>query len=383
MNSPLGELATEEFLDRFWQKKPCLIRNAMPDYQPSLNGDDLAGLSCEEYAESRLVSGNFAEQNWSVQHGPFDEATFAALPDKDWTLLVQDVEKHYPPLQDLMDRFDFLPNWRLDDLMISFAVTGGSVGPHVDQYDVFLFQAQGQRLWKISESFKEELLDDCPLTVLKTFEAEKEWILKPGDMLYLPPNVAHHGIALDEGMTWSIGLRAPSVADLYVSLGEFMAARDSADLRYADPESEAVSRAGEVDRDAIERFRKLMTESLENPATFNEFLGAFITRFRLAQEPVSPDPDMNAAGLLKKLESGYRLHRNPWTRLSWIDADGEALLFAAGAAHRCSIPAAQELCSRQQPELFSAALNPQDLAAVVELVNGGHLVLHLDTEDHS
>ena len=122
-----------------------------------------------------------------------------------------------------------------------------------------------------------------------------------------------------------------------------------------------------------------MVSGLENPETFNEFLGAFITRFRLAQEPASPGPDLNAAGLLKKLESGHRLHRNPWTRLSWIATDEEALLFAAGTSLRCSVSLALKLCSGQQPELFSAALIPRDLAAVVDLINGGHLVLHLDS----
>jgi len=375
MPGPLGEISTQDFLNQYWQKKPCLLRNALPGFTPPLNGDDLAGLACEELAESRLVSGNFQDQNWNLLHGPFEEEMFTGLPDTHWTLLVQDVEKHYPPAQDLLMLFDFLPSWRLDDLMLSYAVTGGSVGPHVDQYDVFLYQAQGRRHWRIAEQFEPALLDDCPLNVLKDFDPEQEWILKPGDMLYLPPNIAHHGVALEEGMTWSIGLRAPSAQDLFVFLGESLARREDGERRYSDPDLQIAARAGEIDQTAIEKMKALMVDSIRDPATFNEFLGAFITRFRLAQEPVSADPDLNAASLLKKLQSGSRLSRNPWTRLAWIETADGALLFAAGAGYPCSVTIAQELCKNIEPELFSRALDDRDLATIVALVNGGHVVL--------
>ena len=219
MTAVLGELTAEEFLRDYWQKRPCLIRKALPGFNVPLDADDIAGLACEEMAESRLVFGSFPEHDWQLRHGPFGEDDFAQLPPSHWTLLVQDVEKHYPPLSELMACFDFLPNWRLDDLMVSYSVPQGSVGPHVDQYDVFLFQVSGSKLWQIAATFESDLLDDCPLNVLQSFDSEKEWLLKAGDMLYLPPGIAHHGVAIDEGMTWSIGLRAPSSADLLLSLG--------------------------------------------------------------------------------------------------------------------------------------------------------------------
>ena len=187
MPNRLGELTAEQFLRDYWQKHPCLIRRALPGFEVPLDSDDIAGLACEETAESRLVSGSYPEHDWQLLHGPFEEEFFAGLPESNWTLLVQDVEKHYPPLQALMARFDFLPSWRLDDLMVSYAVPGGSVGPHVDQYDVFLYQARGERLWQIAENFDPALLEDCALNVLREFEPEKEWLVKPGDMLYLPP----------------------------------------------------------------------------------------------------------------------------------------------------------------------------------------------------
>ena len=184
MTKPLGELSPNQFLSEYWQKKPCLIRRAFINFEPLLDGDDLAGLACDEMAESRLISGSFEAADWEIRHGPFCEADFSSLPEENWTLLVQDVEKHYAPLQMLMQQFSFIPNWRLDDLMISYATRGGSVGPHVDQYDVFLLQAEGRRRWQVAEQFEPELLENCALNVLRGFTAEQEWVLEPGDMLY-------------------------------------------------------------------------------------------------------------------------------------------------------------------------------------------------------
>lgn len=378
MKNILGSMSPEKFLEEFWQKKPCLIRQALPDYLPPLDGDDLAGLACDELAESRLVSGRFIDRDWQVRYGPFVEDDFSALPESNWTLLVQDVEKHYPPLLELMGLFDFLPCWRLDDLMISYAVPGGSVGPHVDQYDVFLLQTQGERLWQISETFEPALLDDCPINVLLDFEAEQEWVLKPGDMLYLPPNVAHHGVALDPGMTWSIGLRAPSAADLLLALGEEVSELPDGGPRYSDPELLLPGRPGQIDAEALTRMRALISALVNDDESFNHFAGRFISRFRLAHEPVSPGPDHEARSLMKAIQSGSRLVRNPWTRLAWVAKGHGAMLFAAGEEIGCSSRLAELVCGNAQPELFSSTLDERDLQAVIQLLNGGHLVLTLD-----
>ena len=162
-------ISADHFLETYWQKKPLLIRQAFPGFAPELDGDDIAGLACDEMAESRLVTGRFPRYDWNLRYGPFNEDDFRSFPDRDWTLLVQDVEKHYPPLQKLLRYFDFLPRWRIDDLMVSVAGPGGSVGPHVDQYDVFLLQAEGARRWEIAESYDPTLLPACELNVLQTF----------------------------------------------------------------------------------------------------------------------------------------------------------------------------------------------------------------------
>ena len=375
MNAPLGALGTEQFLEQYWQKQPCLIRQAIADFKPLLDGNDLAGLACEEMAESRLVRGTTGAGDWTLANGPFSEADFAALPDKDWTLLVQDVEKHYAPLQALMQQFNFIPNWRLDDLMISYAATGGSVGPHVDQYDVFLLQAEGKRRWQVACSFEPDLLSGCPLNVLKQFNPEQEWVLEPGDMLYLPPNVAHHGVALEPGMTWSIGSRAPSGADLLQGLGEWLAFYENEGGRYTDPDLQPATRAGEIDRIALRNLRKLMLDGINANQNLDNYLAAFLSRFRLAHDPMPPPVTVNPERLLSALKNDASLHRNPWTRLTWVETARGARLYAAGQAYDCNTRLAESLCESTQPRISSGMLDQASLQTLTNLINNGHFLL--------
>ncbi|MGB7451350.1 MAG: cupin domain-containing protein [Lysobacterales bacterium] len=375
MSAPLGSLSTEQFLEQYWQKQPCLIRQAIAGFEPLLDGDDLAGLACEEMAESRLVKGTLAAADWTLASGPFSDEDFAALSDKNWTLLVQDVEKHYAPLQALVQRFNFIPQWRLDDLMISYAATGGSVGPHVDQYDVFLLQAEGRRRWQIACSFEADLLQDCPLNVLKQFDPEQEWVLEPGDMLYLPPNIAHHGVALEPGMTWSIGARAPSAADLLQGLGEWLAFSDHEGGRYTDPDLKTGSRAGEIDRQALQNFRELMRSCIDESQNLDSYLAAFLSRFRLAHDPMPPPLSISPEELLNKTQDGVRLLRNPWTRLTWVENPEGARLYAAGQAYDCSVWLAESLCASGQPLIRTDMLDQISLDSLNRLINSGHFQL--------
>jgi 50S ribosomal protein L16 3-hydroxylase len=370
-----SDLTPDAFLAEFWQQRPLFIEGAFPGFEPELDADDIAGLACDELAESRLVTGSFPDGGWTLRHGPFSEQDFATLPERDWTLLVQDVEKHYPPLRRLLDHFDCLPAWRIDDLMVSVAGPGGSVGPHVDQYDVFLLQAAGRRRWQIAEAFDPEWRPDCDLRVLQRFEPEREWTLEPGDVLYLPPGVAHHGVALEPGMTWSIGMRAPSAADLLQSLGEWLAENSSEGGRYRDPDLRPAPRRGEVDAAAVSGLRALARAATDDPREFALFLGAFLSRYRLAHEPAPPPTQVTSRELARALQDGAQLAHHPWTRLLWIEDRGKAILFAAGAAFECGIEAAETLCNEAAlreagPRL---AAGPSDL--VIDLLNRGHLIL--------
>ena len=375
MSAPLGELSPGQFLEEYWQKKPCLIRQAFPGFEPQLDVNDLAGLACEEMAESRLVSGTYDAADWSVSHGPFKEQDFTALPEQNWTLLVQDVEKHYAPLQKLMQQFSFIPGWRLDDLMISYAAAGGSVGPHIDQYDVFLLQAEGKRRWQIAHDYDPELLPDCQLNVLRSFTAEREWVLEAGDMLYLPPGVAHHGVALEPGMSWSIGARAPSSADLLQGFGEWLAYTTDEGGRYTDPGLQPTSRAGEINAGALLGLRELMASKLEDNEILHPYLAAFISRFRLAHEPAPPPEEMHVEEVLAALQQGATLMRNPWTRLAWIETATGARLYAAGQSYDCSVSLAEALCQSTTPPVDANKLEPAALETLTRLINAGHFSL--------
>ena len=191
---PLGDITPEQFLSEYWQKKPLLIRNAFPDFEPPVSADELAGLACEADVESRLIIQNPSNDEWSLENGPFDEERFASLPKTHWTLLVQAVDHWVPEAKALLDQFRFIPSWRIDDLMISYAPKGGGVGPHFDNYDVFLLQAEGQRRWEVGGQYHEgsPRRNDAPVMILPEWDAEESFILNPGDMLYVPPQQLHH-----------------------------------------------------------------------------------------------------------------------------------------------------------------------------------------------
>ena len=375
MSAPLGGLKVQTFLADYWQKRPCLVRQAFPGFQPELEADDVAGLACDELAESRLVTGSYPEHDWSLRHGPFTERELRQLPESGWTLLVQDVEKHYPPLQSLLANFRFVPSWRLDDLMISVAATGGSVGPHFDQYDVFLLQAAGHRRWQIATHFDPVLLGDCELNVLQSFAPEQEWELEPGDMLYLPPGVAHHGVALDSGMTWSIGLRAPSQADLLLALGEWLAEKAQEGERYKDGPLDAKPRPGEISPGALEGLLGLLASAPGSGQESAEFLGNFLTRYRLAHQPVPPETGIDERELARQLTGQACLQRNPWTRLAWIEHAARARLFASGEEFACSIELAQQLCATPLALPPGVPTDSACLRTLCQLLNAGHLFL--------
>src|SRR5690606_10284937 len=234
---PLG-MPPADFLRDYWQKRPLLVRNAFPGFESPLSPEDLAGLACEELALSRIVMHDRERDRWQLRTGPFPEELFPTLPHHDWTLLVQDVDKWDADVAALLPQFGFLPRWRIDDVMVSFAAPGGSVGAHVDQYDVFLLQAQGHRRWQIDAGDNPPLAfrDDVELKLLREFHPTHDWVLGPGDMLYLPPGVPHHGVAEDACLTFSVGMRAPSAAELLGDYVDTLAAEADEALRYRDPD---------------------------------------------------------------------------------------------------------------------------------------------------
>lgn len=279
MNSPLpllNNLTPSQFLAEYWQKKPLLIRQAIPNFEGLLTPNELAGLACEDDVESRIIQNKKAQ--WKVEDGPFDDQAFTSLPEKDWTLLVQSVNHHLPEAAALLTQFNFIPHARLDDLMVSYAPIGGSVGAHLDSYDVFLLQGSGTRRWKINQQSNLDLVEGAPIKVLQHFKAEEEWILAPGDMLYLPPSVAHHGISeSDDCMTYSIGFRAPKTQELTSAFLDYLQDTPSQAGLYEDKDLSVQANPAEISDVMVDKVSKMLSEITWDNNNVSDFLGLYLT----------------------------------------------------------------------------------------------------------
>ncbi len=333
----LGGISPEVFLRDYWQKKPLLIRQAFPELDNPLSPDELAGLALEDEIESRIVLTR-GTAPWELRHGPFTEDDFKLLPERDWTLLVQAVDQFVPEVAELMKAFSFLPSWRLDDVMISYAAPGGSVGPHYDNYDVFLLQSQGRRRWMTGQRCDDQspLLDHPDLRILSHFEEQQQWVLEPGDMLYIPPGIAHHGIAEDECMTCSIGFRAPSHQEILLHYTDFLSQHLGDHQRFGDAGMVRPSDPAAIDTQSIERLQRIILELVQDKAALATWFGRHMTEPRYP-ERIQPQ-DLPVGTLLEELRNGYGAIRNASARLAYrVEDGGHLLLFASG--EHCVLPA--------------------------------------------
>lgn len=294
----LGNITAEEFLQTYWHKKPLLIRQAIPGFTPVLPRDALLSLAASDEVESRLIMGEGA--NWELRHGPFDQ--LPSVSKKDWTILLQGMNLHNDDADALMQQFRFIPDTRLDDLMISYATEGGGVGPHFDSYDVFLLQAHGKRHWKIGPQKDLTLIEGMPLKILKNFRPTQEYVLEPGDMLYLPPHYAHDGIAVDgECMTYSIGFRAPTYQELGEEFLNFMT--ESIDLpgRYADPDLQATTHPAMLQQGMIDSLSEQLEKIRFTDDDITIFLGRYMSEpknnvyFDVPEKPLTMSRFLQAA----------------------------------------------------------------------------------------
>ncbi len=275
----LGGLSPEVFMKRYWHKKPLLVRQAIPGFAPLLARSELFELAGREEVESRLVAlqRRRGKEHWTLQRGPFARRALPALKTPEWTLLVQGVDLHSDAIHDLMNRFRFIPDARLDDLMISYASDGGGVGPHFDNYDVFLLQAHGRRRWRIGRQNDLSLRPNMPVKILANFEPEQEFVLEPGDMLYLPPHYAHDGVAVGgDCMTYSIGFRSPKAGELAQELLQRLAedaAEAVGDDFYRDPGQAAVDAPAALPAELGRFARQALQQALQDPLALMRALG--------------------------------------------------------------------------------------------------------------
>ena len=275
----LGGLSAAQFMRSHWQKKPLLVRQAIPGFVPPVARAALFDLAAQDGVESRLVQQ--VDDVWTLQSGPFNRRALPPLKRPHWTLLVQGVDLHSDPVHALMQQFRFVPDARLDDVMISYASDGGGVGPHFDSYDVFLIQAHGQRRWRIGRQKDLTLRDDVAMKILAHFEPEEEYVLEPGDMLYLPPGWAHDGIAEGECMTYSVGFRVPERADLARELLVRLADEDdegcAKPVLYRDGKQPAVHQPAEIPATLHAFARDALERALAEPRALERALGEYLT----------------------------------------------------------------------------------------------------------
>jgi 50S ribosomal protein L16 3-hydroxylase len=380
-----SDLDQGRFLARYWQKQPLLMPGAWPGFQTPISPDELAGLACEDAVESRLVLERGGRHPWEVRHGPFSESDFSRLPARDWTLLVQDVDKHLPQLAAILAPFRFIPGWRIDDLMVSYAPPGGSVGPHLDAYDVFLLQAHGRRRWRIArEGFDPEAcIDGIDLRILQHFTPQQEWVLAPGDILYLPPGVAHHGVAVDDCMTFSIGFRTPRQYDLvHAWLEEVLAGTDPS-RRYRDPDLQPRQRPGLIDAAALGKMRDLVRARIDGSDTaMNRWLGRFLTEPKEHLQVTPPEPPLSISAFLQRWHQHGLVQSSSACRWAYVEEAGGRVLFVDGTEHplpESLAPLAGLLCDdRRVPADDATAQQPTAVALLRELYNLGCL----DFGDH-
>ncbi|NNF52180.1 MAG: cupin domain-containing protein [Gammaproteobacteria bacterium] len=381
-----GGLNAAAFLTQHWQKKPLLMRGAVDPQQFSLSADEVAGLALEPDVEARLLVPD-AHGQMMVSEPPFASEDFTGLPPRDWTLLVNDVEKHLPELAGFLDDFDFIPSWRFDDLMISVAAPGGGVGPHVDQYDVFLCQMQGHRRWKIGEAGNHKESSVAGLRQIAPFVVSEEYLLGLGDVLYLPPGIPHDGVAEDLCCTWSVGFRAPTAAELATGL-EIGVNNIEGAARYCDPDLAVIeSRPGLIGQRALERFRSLVGKRSGNDETFRIKLGEFLTTPKPWLTALPPPKHIAAGELSRRLTSGEPLRRHGMAIFAHMQCVGEHCFFASGRTYRVAgleIQLAQLLCAKRE---FTGGdfgpLSPDgpEIQLLASLYNQGQMLFENDWEN--
>lgn len=378
----LGDITISEFLEHYWQKKPLLIRNAFPNFEPLISADELAGLSLESDVNSRLVIQK-EHDNWKVEHGPLAEERFENLSEKNWTLLVQHVDSLVPEVNELLNAFRFIPNWRLDDIMVSYATDNGGVGPHFDYFDVFLLQGEGKRRWRIGQACdrRSKLIPDQPMKILKYFETKEDWVTEPGDLLYIPAQTAHWGEAIGESVTYSIGFRAPSDAEILLDYSQEASIPLTEDHRYQDPDLTEQNNPGKINNDAIHKIMATLQKYATNEDAITRWLGTYSTQLKYTSDSIELPFDTLS---LEDFQQGELGKLSPLARSAYIqnknnidekDSNANAYCFINGMCYSCSLTLAEKLCNSHS--ITREELSISDAAFIKKLLDD-NLIIYSD-----
>ncbi len=369
-----SKITQEQFLEEYWHKKPLLIRNAVSSSDLSIlpNKVQIQHLSCDENIQSRIVFKN-SENQYDVEYGPFIENDFDELDQDCWNLLVSDIDKWQPKSREILNYFNFIRNWIFDDIMVSCGSNGGTVGPHTDHYDVFLIQVHGQRQWDftLDKIFNPDLMPEQALKLMSQFKAEESHVLNPGDVLYLPPEVGHYGIATtDDCVTCSIGMRTPSHAELLTSFVDHIAQNSSDNHRFQEPQFNSQPNIGEITQKDISNIFNILEEKLKpNSNSITEWFGKYITEYR------SLFFEFNQYKNFDELDTKQDLILSPFSKSSYISNNPTAQLFVNGQAYESTLGFAEQICNKKKlPVSMLTQLDKDDLSILKELFENGSLL---------
>lgn len=377
----LGGLTIEAFLEEYWQKKPLLIRGAFPDFQSPISRDDILQISQRDDAEARLILEKGGDYPWQLLYGPFEE-DLSELPESHWTILVQEMNRFVPEIAELLNHFRFIPSWRIDDIMVSYAPAEGGVGAHIDNYDVFLLQAMGHRRWQIMNDpiHEESLVPDLDIRMLENFKAEEDWVLGPGDMLYLPPRIAHNGIAMDNCMTYSVGFRAPSHTEILSGFLGYLAEHTDPGQWYADPQLTIQKHVSEISPAALKQIASVIKDAVQDTQLIHSWFGSYVTESHREVYAYPLDEPVQPEQIRVYLEDGNVLTRLAGANFAFIrNEENEAELFANGISFLLPPPiagCAPIICESPQlsaTDLRSYIDNELLISLLVDLINEGLL----------
>jgi len=374
-NLVLGDLTREQFLARYWQKNPTVIRNGFHNFEDPISADELAGLATEEQVESRLIWRH--DDEWNASFGPFQ--SYDHLGENNWSLIVQAVDNWVPQAAEMIEPFRFIPNWRLDDLMVSFASTGGSVGPHIDHYDVFICQGSGKRHWRVGDrkAYKEFAAHDALLHV-EPFEAIIDVILETGDILYIPPGFPHEGIGLEPSMSFSVGFRTNSATDMMSGLADFLIDHELGKQLIEDPDRPLSKSPGEINNDDLKTIKHHMQNILDNDQTITHFAGSYYTTAKHELDIIVPEPPVDAEDIFAALE-GYPLSRLGGLRCLYFETSVEqGDFYVNGELHQLNpslVPVIKLLCNQvhiTKDDLAEWKDNIELMTFITQQVNEGY-----------
>jgi len=372
----LNDLTPQQFLDQYWQKKPVIIRQGISDFNNPISPDEFAGLAMEEQVESRLVWQE--DGKWQAQHGPFED--YSHLGDKDWSLLIQGVDHWDEQVGELIRPFRFLPNWRIDDVMVSYATPGGGVGPHVDNYDVFIIQGSGKRHWQVGSNDElKEVIAHSALLHVEKFSPIIDVELLPGDILYIPPGFPHQGVALEESMSFSVGFRTSSKISLLSNLADFMIDQQLGNEMVVDPERQTTTTPGLIPQQDVAKLQQAMRSLLEDETALTAFLGSHLSA---AKHELAIDPDLEPIteqdfldyftqeNLLIRLGGLRCLYFDPELAVSSIYINGEAFTLSNQYAQGMKLLADHMELSYSQLQPWLS--EPEFVTLLVQLTNAGY-----------